>query len=158
MAISDEVRAAVGGLAIETTWLEYLAARLAAIAGTTDNEMALLAPGADVFKQARKASAGLQDVELRGRTLAWLKRAKALQEERNRVVHSIVLHDGRSGWHGYHPKNGSLRRLSAEEIVELAEQARAHADDGVYMSIFEWSPAFSRGAADEPGQTATPPA
>jgi hypothetical protein len=81
----------------------------------------------------------VQDVEVRDRTLAWLKRAEALQRERNRVVHSIVLHDGWPGWHGYHPKSGSLRRLSTEEIVELAEQARAHADDGVYMSIFEWS-------------------
>ena len=58
MAISDEVRAAVGGLALETTWLEYLAARLVAIAGLTDNEMALLAPRAEVFKHAREAAAG----------------------------------------------------------------------------------------------------
>jgi hypothetical protein len=57
MAISDEVRAAVGGLALETTWLEYLA-RLVAIAGLTDKEMALLAPRAEVFKHAREAAAG----------------------------------------------------------------------------------------------------
>ena len=101
----------------------------------------------------------MQDVEVRDRTLAWLKRAEALQRERNRVVHSIVLHDGWPGWHGYHPKSGSLRRLSTEEIVELAEQARAHADDGVYMTIFEWSPALSRDEADDdPGHDATRPA
>jgi hypothetical protein len=159
MAVESEVLSAVGGLAIETTWLEYLAARLVATAGRTDNEMALLAPRQRVFKPARDAAAGMRHGAVRARTLAWLERAETLREERDRVVHSIVLHDGRPGWHGYHPRSGSLRRLSTPEIVSLAEQTREHVDDGVYLSIFEWPPVLAMVESDDTdsGQTPTQP-
>ena len=151
MTVSPEVRAAVGSLAIETTWLEYLAARLVAIAGRTENEMALLAPQAKVFKQARESAAEMRDSDVRGRTLTWLARAETLQRERDKVVHSIVLY-GRPGWHGYHPRSGLERRLSTPEIVGLAEQTRLHADEGVYMSMFDWPAALGDETEDEPGQ------
>jgi hypothetical protein len=136
--VTSEVRAAVGGLVIETTWLEFLAARLVAIAGDTKDEMALLRPQQKVFKRARKSAAAMQDPNIQQRTVDWLKRAEELQSERHKVVHSIVLYDGRRGWHGYHPRSGDLRRMEKREIVELAEQARQHADEGNYRSLYEW--------------------
>ena len=45
---------AAGELVLQTTWPEHPAARLVAIAGQTDNEMALLVPIAYVFQQAQK--------------------------------------------------------------------------------------------------------
>jgi hypothetical protein len=73
----------------------------------------------------------MQDIEVR-RTLALLKRAEALQGERNRVVHSIALHDGRPGWHGYqallHSGWSRMRRLtpehSSDRQSELGEPRR----------------------------------
>jgi hypothetical protein len=101
--VSRDVQAAVGGLVIETTWLEFLAARLVAIAGDTNDEMALLEPQQKVFKRARKSAAAMQDPNIHQRTVDWLKRAEELQSERHKVVHSIALYDGRRGWHSYHP-------------------------------------------------------
>ena len=141
MTASREVRAAVGSLAIETTWFEFLAARLVAIAGNTTNEMAL-APQKKVFDLARNSAAGMQDVSVQQRTLAWLDRAETLRAERSKVIHSIVLYDQPRGWAGYHPRSGTVQRLQTRDIVRLAEEARKHADEGVYMSQFEWPPAF----------------
>jgi hypothetical protein len=42
--VSKAVEAAVGGLVIQATFLEFLPAWLVRLAGDTDNEMALLAP------------------------------------------------------------------------------------------------------------------
>ena len=64
MPVSREVRAAIGDLVIETTWIEYLAARLVRLAGMTDNEMSLLAPGGKLFKHARRAAEKLEDPEM----------------------------------------------------------------------------------------------
>ena len=142
MTGSKEVRAAVGSLAIQATWLEFLTARLVAIAGDTTNEMALLAPRAEVFKAARDSAAAMHDLSVQQRTLAWLDRAETLRGERDKVIHSIVLHDQRPGWTGYHPRSGILQRLQTQDIVALAEQARQHAEEGVYMCVIDWPPAF----------------
>lgn len=145
---SRDVRAAVGSLVIETTWLEFLAAHLVALAGDTNDEWALLEPQQKVFKRARKSAAAMQDPSIRQRTVDWLKGAEKLQGERHKVVHSIVLDDGRRGWHGYRPRSGDLRRMKTREIVELAEQARQHADKGDYRSLYEWR----RALGVEPGE------
>jgi hypothetical protein len=76
VARGAETLAAIGELVLQTTWLEYLAARLVTIAGLTDNEMALLAPHAHVFQQARKAANRMNDTDVKRRTLEWLKQAK----------------------------------------------------------------------------------
>ena len=125
--MTTEIKAAVGGLALEATWLEYLAALLVKIAGETTNEMELLAPQGEVFKRARKSAGALKDVNLRKRTLEWLKRAEELQGKRHRVIHSIALID-RPGEYGYHPKTGDL--VPTQEVFDLAKEAQEHADEG----------------------------
>jgi hypothetical protein len=54
--VSREIRAAVGELVIEATWIEYLATKLVTRAGLglPDDEMSLLQPGSDLFKLAPK--------------------------------------------------------------------------------------------------------
>jgi hypothetical protein len=146
MTVTTEIKAAVGGLALETTWLEYLAALLVKIAGDTTNEMALLAPQGEVFKRARKSADALQDAGLRERTLEWLKRAEELQGERHRVIHSIALID-RPGDYGYHPKTGDL--VPTQEIFDLAKEAQQHADEGNYLYLYEWQPAFGQQPANQ---------
>jgi hypothetical protein len=42
--VSKDVRAAVGALVIETTWLKFLAAHLVPLARDTSDEWALLEP------------------------------------------------------------------------------------------------------------------
>ncbi|HEY6685627.1 MAG TPA: hypothetical protein VI094_05395 [Propionibacteriaceae bacterium] len=74
---SKDVRAAVGGLVIETTWLEFLAPHLVALAGDTNDEWALLEPQQKVFKRARKSAAAMQDPSIRQRTVDWLKGAES---------------------------------------------------------------------------------
>jgi hypothetical protein len=78
----------------------------------------------------------MQHPDIQKRTVDWPDRAQELQRERHKVVHSVVLHDGRSGWSGYHPHSRNLRRMETREIVRLAEQAREH--EGNYRSIYEW--------------------
>jgi hypothetical protein len=123
-----------------TGWIEgaYLAARLVAIAGQTDNEMALLKPRADVFKHARKAANTITDAAVRERTLAWLAQAEQYETERHTIVHSILLYDGRPGFSMYHPRSGSVRRFSKQQIIDLARRVHEHADEGNYMSLFDW--------------------
>jgi hypothetical protein len=84
----------------------------------------------------------MQDPDTQQRTVDWLNRAQELQRERHKVVHSIVIYDRLRGWHGYHPRSRNLRRMQTGEIVELAEQARQHVEEGVYRSIYEWPPAL----------------
>lgn len=135
MTVSPEVQAAVGGLALETSWLEFLAARLVLIAGDTKDEVALLKPQGKVFELARESAAARQDDSLRERTLDWLTRAQELQGERNRVIHSIAVFD-HPGWYGLHPKSRTL--VPTQEVLDLADEARRHADEGNYMGLFDW--------------------
>ena len=72
--------------------------------------------------------------------MAWLSRAQQLRDERNKVVHSIVHNDGRPGWSGFHPRSRNMRRMETREIVELAEQAQQHVEEGFYRSVVDWPP------------------
>lgn len=148
MPVSREVRAAIGGLVIETTWIEYLVARLVVPAGITDtdNKMSLLALGGKLFELARRATGELKDPEVAARTRLWVDEAEELRRKRHEVVHSIVLHNHAVGWTAYHPKSGSTVAYSTREIVDLARQVCQHADEGNYMSLFDWPPAL--GLAD----------
>src|SRR5918995_1819417 len=108
MTVERETLAAVGELVIQTTWLEYVTARLVAIAGRTDNEMALLKPRGNVFQKARETAALIDDATIREQISAWLTQAERLQGERHTIVHSILLYDNRPGFNVYHPGSGEI--------------------------------------------------
>ncbi len=141
--VSRAVREAVGGLVIQTTWLEFLAAQLVVLAGdNTDDEWDLLERRQELFGRARKSAKKMHDPDTQRRTVDWLDRAQKLRGERNKVVHSIVQYDGRPGWSGFHPRSRGLQRMETREIVELAEQAFSLAERGVYLSVVDWPPAL----------------
>jgi hypothetical protein len=150
-SVSREIRAAIGELVIEVTFMQYLAARLVAIAGITDNEMSLLRPGSKPFKQACEATRTFKDPQAADRTRSWLREAEELERQRHEVVHSIVLHTHRAGLSMYHPRSGSMVRRTTREVVELAAKACKHAEDGNYMSIFDWPPALGLAGPHEVG-------
>jgi hypothetical protein len=141
--VSKAVREAVGGLVIETTWLEFLAAGLVVLAGdNTDDEWDLLLPHRDLFKRARDSAKKMQDPDVQQWTVDWLSRAQELRNERNKVVHSVVHYDGRPGWSGFQPRSRNLRQMKTREIAELAEQAQQHVEEGLYRSVVDWPPAL----------------
>jgi hypothetical protein len=140
--VSKAVQEAVGGLVIQTAWLELLAAQLVVLAGDAKDEWALLEPQQEVFKRARTSAKKMRDPETQQKTVNWLNRAQELQRQRHQVVHSIVHYDGRPGWSGFHPRSRTLRRMKTREIGELAEQARQHAELGLYRNVVEWPPAL----------------
>ena len=98
-------------------------------------------PQRDLFKRARD-TLGEEDAgpDVQRWTVAWLSRAQQLRDERNKVVHSIVHNDGRPGWSGFHPRSRNMRRMETREIVELAEQAQQHVEEGLYRSVVDWPP------------------
>jgi hypothetical protein len=145
-SVSREIRAAIGELVIEVTFMQYLAARLVAVAGLADNEMSLLQPRSKPFELAREATRRFTDPQVADRTRLWLREAEELERQRHEVVHSIVLHTHRTGLSTYHPRSGSMVRRTTREVVGLAAKAYKHAEDGNYMSIFDWPPAL--GLAD----------
>jgi hypothetical protein len=104
----------------------------------TDDEWDLLEPRLELFARARKSVKKMQDTDIQQQTVDWLDRAQKLRGERNKVVHSVVHYNGRLGWSGFDPRSRDLQRMKTGEIVELAEQARKHADEGVYLSVAEW--------------------
>ena len=146
MPVSREVRAAIGDLVIETTWIEYVAARLVRLAGITDNEMSLLVSGDKLFNQARRAAGKLEDPEVAERTRRWLREAEGLRRMRNQVVHSIVLHSHPVGWPvgwtAYHPKSGSRVAYSTREVVDLAKRVHLHAEREASVAL---TPGVQRG-------------
>jgi hypothetical protein len=137
MMVSTEIKAAVGVVAMERSFMEFLAARLVVIAG--DAEWTLLNPRGNVFDLARQSAAAMQDAAIRQRSLDWLKRAEDLQGKCHRVIHSVAL-VGHSGSYGVHPKSRTL--VPTQEVLDLAQEAQRHADEGNYMSVFDWPPAF----------------
>jgi hypothetical protein len=142
MAVDRETLASVGELVLQTTWLEYLAARMVTIAGRTDNEMALLATGAHLFEHAQETADLIDNTTVREQISAWLAKAETLQGERHTIVHSILLHDGRPGFNVYHPRSGEIRRWSDDEIWELARRVHEHVDEANYMILFDWRQAL----------------
>jgi hypothetical protein len=115
------------------------------IAGDTKDEVALLKPQGKVFELGRESAAALQDDSLRERTLDWLTRAQELQGERNRVIQSIAVFD-HPGWYGLHLKSRTL--VPTQEVLDLADEARRHADEGNYMGLFDWPPALGHQPAN----------
>ena len=110
--VSRAAREAVGGLVIQTTWVELLAAQLVVPAGdNTDDEWDLLEPRQELFARARKSAKKMQDPGIQQQTVNWLDQAQKLRGERNKVVHSVVHYDGRPGWSGFDPRRrgGSFR-------------------------------------------------
>ena len=100
--VSRAAREAVGGLVIQTTWVELLAAQLVVLAGdNTDDEWDLLEPRQELFARARKSAKKMQDPGIQQQTVNWLDQAQKLRGERNKVVHSVVHYDGRPGWSGF---------------------------------------------------------
>ena len=71
--------------------------------------------------------------------MEWLTRADQLQGECHRVIHSVALFD-HSGSYGVHPKSRTL--VPIQEVMDLADEAHQHVEEGNYMSIFDWQPAF----------------
>jgi hypothetical protein len=57
-SVSHEIRAAIGELVIEVTFMQHLAARLVAVAG-----MLLLQPGSKPFELAQKGAEGHRDIQ-----------------------------------------------------------------------------------------------
>jgi hypothetical protein len=149
MSMSQEVRAAIGGLVIEMTWIEYLAARLVVLAGRRDNEMELLKPGTGLFKLALQAAEDLRDADVAQRTRLWVREAEDFQYKRHEVVHSIVLYSRGADLALYHPRSGTETEYTASEIADLAGQASRHADEGTYMSLFDWPRSLRRSGSME---------
>jgi hypothetical protein len=102
MTVSREVRAAIGDVVVEMTWIEYLVARLAEMGrrvgceGNEDGEeyiRSLLRPQrANVlFNAARSAAGKFDSTEAAARTEAWLNHAKELRERRHalRVIQDV---------------------------------------------------------------------
>ena len=85
-SVSREIRAAIGELVIEVTFMQYLAARLVAVAGIADNEMSLLQPGGKLLELARKAIRTFKDPQVAGRTRSWLREAEELERQRHQVL------------------------------------------------------------------------
>jgi hypothetical protein len=149
MTVSREVRAAIGDVVVETTWIEYLVARLAEMGrsvgceGNEDGEeyirSLLRSQGAKVlFKAAQSATGKFDSTEAAARTEAWLNHAKELREQRHALVHSIVIQEHRPGFTGYQVKGERVFELSTRGIVDLAKRVHRHSEEGTYMSLFVW--------------------
>lgn len=162
MAVSREVRAAIGDVVIETTWIEYLVARLAEMGrrvGSEDNEdgeeyiRSLLSSqrAMDLFKAGRSATGKFDSAEAAARTEEWLEHAKELREQRHALVHSIVIHEHRPGFTGYQVKRERVIDFSTRAIVDLAKLVHAHSEEGTYMSIFVWPEALGLVSPDAEG-------
>jgi hypothetical protein len=134
------ILAAIGGLVVDVTFMQYLAARLVVFAGPEDNEMLLLKNGEKVFKRAREATGKFTDPGVADETRSWLREAEKFQRRRHELAHSIVLHIHRAGL--YHPQSGRTLSLTARQAGELAAEASEHAALGSYMSIFQWRQAL----------------
>jgi hypothetical protein len=106
--------------------------------------MALLAPQQEDFKRARTSAEKMQDPCIRQRTVDWQTEQKSCGASVTKVAHSIVVYDGLARLPS---RSGDLRRMETREIVELAEQAREHAEEGNYRSIYVWR----RALGVEPG-------
>lgn len=168
MTVSREVRAAIGDVVVETTWIEYLVARLAEMGwrvGREDNEesekyiRSLLRPqrARDLFKAARSATGKFASTEVAARTEAWLNHAKELREQRHALVHSIVIREHRPGFSGYQVKGERVFELSTRGIVDLAKRVHMHSEEGTYMSIFVWPEALGLVGTDaDAGEHAGP--
>ena len=74
-----------------------------------------------------------------------ITRVQELERQRHEVVHSTVLHTHRAGLSMYLPRSGSMVRRTTRKVVELAAKACKHAEDGNYMSIFDWPSALGLG-------------
>jgi hypothetical protein len=139
---SRAVRAAIGELVIEVTWIQYQAARLVMFAGITadgeDEASLLLMPARDLFRRARQGAGKLTDTAVADRTRSWLREAEELARRRNEFVHSVVLHTGQRGLSLYHPKTRHALAPSTREITALAARASKHADEGARLSLFDW--------------------
>jgi hypothetical protein len=111
MAASRAVRAAIGTIVIETTWIDYATARLVKLAGMADNEMKLLESRPALVSRARQAAEKLEEPGVSERTRAWLREAEDIRRQRDEVVHSIVVDEHRAGWTAYHPRSGTKLAL-----------------------------------------------
>lgn len=162
MTVSREVRAAIGDVVIETTWIEYLVARLAengrgvGAEGNGDGEeyiRSLLSPGhaKDLFKAGRSAIEKFDSTEAAARTKEWLELANDLREQRHALVHSIVIQEHRPGFTGYQVKTGRVVELSTHAIVDLAKRVHRHSAEGTYMSLFVWPEALGLVGPDAEG-------
>jgi hypothetical protein len=162
MTVSREVRAAIGDVVIETTWIEYLVARLAEMGqrvGSEDNEdgeeyiRSLLSPqrAKDLFKAGRSATWKFDSTEEAARTKEWLEHAKDLREQRHALVHSIVIQEHRPGFTGYQVKRERVFELSTRAIVDLAKRVHTHSEEGTYMSLFVWPEALGLVGPDAEG-------
>ena len=88
------------------------------------------------------------------RARLWVREAEDLQHKRHEVVHSIVLYSRGADLALYHPRSGTETEYTASEIADLAGQVSRHADEGTYMSLFDWPGSLGRSdsmeAAGEP--------
>jgi len=159
--VSREVRAAIGDVVIETTWIEYLVAKLATMADEMDGDVreakirALMSGNpAKLFESAHLAAEKFGDSEAASRTQAWLTNARRLREMRHSLVHSIVAREHVPGFTGYRPKGEQWVQLGTRQVVDLARQFSSLSEEGTYMSLFAWPSALgmadSRSVRDGP--------
>ena len=147
MPLSRDVLAAIGGVAIETTWVEYQIARLVVMARkmeSADREdyMRLLLSKRIDLDAARAAAGQLRDPNVATRTLAWLDEAESLRNDRHSLIHSIVMDEHRPGYTGYWPRDKKVVTFDAAQVVDLENRVRVHGQEGDAMSLFDWPAAL----------------
>jgi hypothetical protein len=143
VGLADDGYAAIGIIAIETTWIEYQISRLVVMArglppAEAERQMRLLLGGAPKFAEAEAAVDRFHDSLAAGRARAWLVEAKRLREMRHQLVHSIVMQEHLEGFTGYWPRTGQVVSVAPSDLADLAERVKEHAADGTYLSLTDW--------------------
>lgn len=138
MNVPERVLAAIGGIAVESVWLEVVAASMSA-PGVEDAIKLAGRPGA-AMAAARRAVAELEDDDLRHDADAWLIRAQELLETvRHPIVHGLAHHDENGQWHTVHPRSGDVQALDAEALDVSRQRLDHHAGDGWRIAHRIWT-------------------
>jgi hypothetical protein len=144
--MSKNVKAAIGEIVVETTWIEYVMAVLIARVEDDSDIMELLkSGGATLATRAMRAVEKLDNAEKIRRAEAWLKKAEVLRRQRNQIIHSIPpktqptsVAKAYRGLIGYQPREGTFLQYDTRELVDLAARIRECASEGASMADSDW--------------------
>ncbi|WP_210441497.1 hypothetical protein [Nocardioides xinjiangensis] len=138
MNVPDDVLAAIGGIAVESVWVEIVAASMSA-RGLEDAMRLAGRPGA-ALAAARKTVGELADEDLRREATKWINQAQALLETvRHPIVHGLAHYDEHRQWHAVHLRSGDVRPLNPESIDADRQRLDHHAGDGWRIAHRIWT-------------------
>jgi hypothetical protein len=138
MNVPDDVLAAIGGIAVESVWVEVVAASMSA-RGLEDAIQLAGRPGA-ALAAARQVVSTLADEDLRRDATEWLDRAhELLTTVRHPIVHGLAHYDEDRRWHAVHPRSGDVRPLDADALDVDRQRLDHHAGDGWRIAHRMWT-------------------